>query len=87
LLLSISQVRGAYPVIGHLIYVLNNYERILDSTLKEFKETRRKTLQIFLPFCPAFILTIDPRNVEHILSKKFTNYEKVRLGLILILAS
>ncbi|OVA08970.1 Cytochrome P450 [Macleaya cordata] len=62
-----------WPLIGALIELLMNYERMLDWLTDYLVES--KTFKVPLPFT-SYTYIADPANVEHVLKTNFVNYPK-----------
>lgn len=67
--------RAGLPIIGHTHEAIANMNSILDWCLTEMRAVGL-TFNFKVIGQPHMILTCDPRNVEHILSKNFKNYGK-----------
>lgn len=65
-----------YPLVGGLPKMLANKERILDLILQGFEDNDCLTSTMSSLGMPRSIMTIDPRNVEHLLKNNFENYVK-----------
>ncbi|KAF7721306.1 hypothetical protein EC973_004948 [Apophysomyces ossiformis] len=69
-------VKKGFPIVGSLPYIRKNKERIHDFIMGVFAELDTMTFAISSLGIPQRIITIDPRNVEHILKDNFENYVK-----------
>ncbi|KAI9010412.1 cytochrome P450 [Phycomyces nitens] len=72
---DVPTVKGL-PLVGHLFNMLMNKHRILELQQEAFDSTKSLTLVMSSLGLPPGIITIDPRNVEHVLKTNFANYVK-----------
>lgn len=63
------------PLLGHAFYLIKHENRILE-WITEMHYKYGTNFRIYLPFQPNFVFTSNPKNVEHVLNKKFDNYIK-----------
>ncbi|CAO3607772.1 unnamed protein product [Cunninghamella blakesleeana] len=67
---------GGYPLIGVTPDIVRNRERIQELFMENFDRFDKLTLTSNGIGLDRSVLTIDPRNVEHILKTNFENYAK-----------
>jgi len=66
---------------GHLHLVAKGLDKCRqhDEITKAFEELQTETYYLDIPLQPPIILTVDPKNIEHILKGNFDNYPKGNL--------
>lgn len=66
------------PVVGNLFGVLKNLQDVSSYFYDVLKHAPEGTLTIwaYVPLCPPFIVTVDPKVAQHMLKDKFENYPK-----------
>ncbi|ORE06666.1 cytochrome P450 [Rhizopus microsporus var. microsporus] len=72
---DIPFIKG-YPLVGNLPTLIKNIGRRLDYAVELYEKTGALTITLPVAGLPRQILTIDPRNIEHILKTNFSNYVK-----------
>ncbi|KAI8138496.1 cytochrome P450 [Fennellomyces sp. T-0311] len=65
-----------YPLFGSLVHVLRNKDRLQEYFTEEFEALDSLTMALQITGRPIRVVTIDPRNIEHILKTNFANYPK-----------
>ncbi|KAI7851601.1 cytochrome P450 [Circinella umbellata] len=64
------------PLFGIMFEQISKKERFLDFFIEKMNETDNMTMYASSLGLPPKIMTIDPRNVEHVLKDNFSNYVK-----------
>ena len=65
-----------WPIIGHTVEELINIDISLERSVRRFREEAIMTANFKILSQPHFVVTTDPRVVQHILSSNFDNYIK-----------
>ncbi|KAI7861836.1 cytochrome P450 [Spinellus fusiger] len=73
---NIVYMSGGLPIVGQLVNMLKSTHRMHDFRSNLFENIDALTGYISVLGMPSFTMTIDPRNVEHILKTNFENYVK-----------
>ncbi|XP_030508475.2 cytochrome P450 CYP94D108 [Cannabis sativa] len=66
----------SYPILGHLLELINNRNRILDWFTDFLKQNPNNTVLLKRPFNQVTIETANPSNMEHFAKTNFENYPK-----------
>ncbi|KAI8140191.1 cytochrome P450 [Fennellomyces sp. T-0311] len=64
----------SHPLLGSLIYVNRNKNRIHEFILEEFESQNKSTISMQVAGRPTRVVTLDPRNIEYIMNDNFSNY-------------
>eukprot|EP00252_Welwitschia_mirabilis_P024932 TRINITY_DN7614_c0_g1_i1.p1 TRINITY_DN7614_c0_g1~~TRINITY_DN7614_c0_g1_i1.p1 ORF type:complete len:529 (+),score=55.43 TRINITY_DN7614_c0_g1_i1:301-1887(+) len=75
---SSSGLPKPYPLLGHLFEIIRNKNRIESWMTEILAESQTQTVEIQVPGHSTWVLTANPKNVQHILSARFQNYPKGR---------